>query len=282
MTPTPVSNTSAVSPSPSGGTLPQFGTFYRDMGHGRYDSSPATAGPWSPKTQHGGPLSALMGRALERHAPRPGFRVARISLELARPVPVADLQVEVRTVRSRARTELLEGEITSDGQVVLIARAWRMIASPDDTTQLRREPGGPPLPGPQSPHTMTGAHVEGYIAAMEWRFESGKGFDTAGPGIVWARQRIPLVSDEPDTPRTRALTLTDSSWPVAFELDHNRQFMINTDVTLALHREPIGEWLCVRSATAASPGGSGLALGQLDDTAGDCGRILQTLLVTQR
>ncbi|MGV9349864.1 thioesterase family protein [Streptomyces spiralis] len=271
-----------MSPSPSGGVVPVSAAFYRDLGHGSYESSPATAGPWSPKTQHGGPPSALMGRALERHAPRQGFRVARISLELARPVPVADLQVNVRTARSGARTELLEGEITSGGQLVLMARAWRMIASPDDTPQLRPEPIAPPLPGPQPPHGMAGAHVEGYIAAMEWRFEPGKGFDTTGPGTVWARQRIPLVAGEQDTPLTRALTLADSSWAVAFELDHVQRLVINTDVTLALHREPIGEWLCVRSATAASPGGSGLALGQLDDTVGDCGRILQTLLVTQR
>jgi hypothetical protein len=93
---------------------------------------------------------------------------------------------------------------------------------------------------------------------------------------------VPLVAGEADTPLTRALTLADSSWAVGFELDHRKGFVINTDVTLALHREPVGEWLCLRSATAASPEGSGLALGQLDDLAGDCGRVLQTLLVTER
>lgn len=92
----------------------------------------------------------------------------------------------------------------------------------------------------------------------------------------------PAGGGEEDTALTRALTLADSNWAVGFELDHQRRLVINTDVTLALHREPVGEWFCVRSATAASPGGSGLALGQLDDSAGDCGRILQTLLVTER
>lgn len=283
MKPKPASDISATpSPRLPARTLPLSEAFYRELGHGRYESSPSTAGPWSPKTQHGGPPSALIGRALEQHAPRPGFRIARMTLELPRPVPVADLQVKVRTVRSGARAELLEGEITSDGQPVLLARAWRMIASPDDTPQLRPEPGPPPLPGPQSPHTMTGAYLDGYIAAMEWRFEPGKGFDVTGPGTAWARQRIPLVSGQPDTPLTRALALADSSWAIAFELDYRARLVINTDVTLALHREPIGEWLCVRSATTASPGGSGMALGQLDDTAGDCGRILQTLLVSER
>ncbi|MFD0168352.1 thioesterase family protein [Streptomyces decoyicus] len=256
--------------------------FYRSLGGGRFESSSATGGRWSAKAQHAGPPSALLGRALEGHEAREGFRVARVTLELPRPIPVGELHVEVRTLRSGGRTELIEGRLTSDGNTVMLGRAWRVAISPADTPQLRPEPGPPPLPQPQAPHTMAGAHVDGYIAAVEWRFESGKGFDTPGPGMAWARQRIPLVAGEPDTPLTRARTLADSSWAVAFELDHFRQLVINTDITLALHREPVGERFCIRSSTASSPAGSGLALGQLDDTTGDCGRILQTLLVAGR
>lgn len=257
-------------------------SFYRKLGDGRYESTPATAGPWSPRAQHAGPPSALLGMAMERHAARPGLRIARFTVELPRPIPVGDVEVAVRTVRSGGRTELLEGEMRADGQPVMFARAWRVVASPAGTPRLRHDPPAPPLPGPQPPHTMEGAHLDGYIAAMEWRFEEGAGFDVPGPGTAWVRQRVPLVSGESDTPLTRALTVADSSWAVAFELDHQHGMVINTDVTLALHRDPVGEWLCLRSATSASPGGSGLALGRLDDASGDCGRILQTLLVTQR
>jgi Thioesterase-like superfamily len=257
-------------------------SFYRDLGHGRYASTPATAGPWSPKTQHGGPPSALLGRALERHDPRPGLRISRVTLDLPRPVPVGELQVRTRTLRSGSRAELLEGELTSDGQPVLLARAWRLVASPEDTPELRPEAAPPPLFPEQPPQAMAGAYLGGYIRAMEWRFEPGRGFDASGPGTAWARQRVPLVADEADTPLTRALTVADSTWAVAFELDHVRRLVINTDVTLALHRDPVGEWLCLRSATTASPDGSGLAVGRLDDATGDCGRVLQTLLVAER
>ncbi len=259
------------------------GAFYRPLGGGRYASGPATAGPWGPETQHAGPPSALLGRAMARHGDRPDLRISRITLELPYPVPVGELHVEVETVRSGGRTELLEGRITADGRPVLLARAWRTVASPDDTPALSPLPPAPPLPGPQAPHTMKGAYLDGYVAAMEWRFPGpDTGFDTLGPGTAWVRQRIPLVEGEEDTPLTRALTVADSSWAVGFALDHHRRLVINTDVTLALHRDPVGPWLCLRSATAASPGGSGLALGHLDDTAGDCGRILQTLLVSER
>ncbi|MDN3270519.1 thioesterase family protein [Streptomyces sp. MA15] len=265
---------------PSPEALPD--AFYRELGGGRYESTPATAGPWSAKSQHAGPPSALVGRALERHAPRPGMRIARVTVELLRPVPVADLAVKVRTVRSGGSVEVLEGEVTAAGATVLLARAWRLVASPRATPSLQPVPPAPALPGPQPPHTMAGAHPDGYIAAMEWRFEDGRGFDSLGPGTAWARQRIPLVAGAPDSPLTRALTVADSSWAVGFELDHHSNLVINTDMTLALHRDPVGEWLCLRSHTAASPEGSGLALGQLDDALEGCGRVLQTLLVTER
>lgn len=256
--------------------------FYTGLGHGRYKSTAATAGPWSADTQHAGPPSALLGLEMERYARRANLRIARITFEIPRPIPVGELQVDAHVVRSGGRTELLEGRVTSEGETVLLARAWRVVASPTGTPQLRPEPSPPPLPEPQPPHVMAGSYVDGYISAMEWRFASGEGFDTVGPGTAWARQRIPLVTGEADTPLTRALILADSTWAIAFELDHVRQLVINTDVTVALHREPVGEWLCLRSATAASPTGSGLAWGNLDDADGDCGRVLQTLLITDR
>jgi hypothetical protein len=256
--------------------------FYRDLGDGCFESTAATAGPWSPKTQHAGPPSALLGRAFERFGGPSDLRVARVTVEIPRPVPVGDVRVEVRSVRSGARTELLAADLTSDGQPVMLARAWRVAPSPTDTPVLRTEPDPPPLPSPQPDHGMAGAHVDGYISAVEWRFLDGGSFDTPGPGAAWARPRIPLVDGETHTGLTRVLTLADACWAVAFELDRTRQFTINTDISIALHREPAGEWFCMRSATVASPAGSGLAVGQLSDRDGDCGRIMQTILVADR
>ncbi|ALG08522.1 thioesterase family protein [Kibdelosporangium phytohabitans] len=253
--------------------------FYQDLGDGRYASSPATAGPWSPRTQHAGPPSALLGRALRRFGGRTDLRVARITLEIPKPVPVGEVRVDVRALRSGKRTDLLEGELLADGEPVMLARAWRMAPSPDHTPEVRRQPPPPAVPGPQPDHGLSGAHNDGYLSAIEWRFLDGGTFDTPGPGAAWARQRIPLVEGEKDTALSRVLTLADASWAIGFEIDHRHQFVINTDVTVALHRDPVGEWFCMRTSTTTSPGGSGLAVGQLSDENGDCGRIMQTVFI---
>ncbi|MGH7910220.1 MAG: thioesterase family protein [Candidatus Dormibacteraceae bacterium] len=261
----------------------QEDAFYRRLGGDRFASSPRTAGPWGPDTQHAGPPSALLGRILQECAPRPELRLARITLEIPRPVPVGELEARARVVRSGGRSELLEGEIRAAGVTVMTARAWRIARAPEDTPSLRLDRPAPGVPAaPASPPAMRGAYVLGYMAAMEWRLARGGSFDDPGPGIAWARQRIPLLAGEEDTGPTRALTLADSSWAVGFELDLRRQFAINTDLTLALYRDPLGQWLSLQSATAASAGGSGLARGTMGDERGEVGVVLQTLLVSDR
>jgi hypothetical protein len=104
--------------------------FYHRLAPGRYQATVATAGPWSPQAQHAGPPAALLARAIEHTEPRAGFRVARISIELPRPIPLGELEVATQVVRSGARSDLIDGMLTSTGRPVLLARAARIAPSP--------------------------------------------------------------------------------------------------------------------------------------------------------
>lgn len=251
-------------------------------GGGRFASSPATAGPWSSGLQHGGPVSGLVGRAFERHDPVPGTRVARVTVEILSPVPVAPLEVSVRVVRPGRRIAHLEAEIAHEGRTVVRASAWRIMAAPAHLEPVVHAPAPPPRPETTPPFGRWGdLHVSGYLAAMEWRLVRGS-FGEPGPGTVWARSRIPLVAGEPDTPLVRALTLADSASGVGSQLDLSKWLIINTDVTVALHRDPVGAWLCMAASLDASPGGSALCTASLADASGEFGRAAQTLLVDER
>src|SRR6266545_5598257 len=100
--------------------------FYLPLGDGRFESTPATAGPWSADAQHGGPPSALLARAFERLEPDPNQRLARLTVEILRPVPVRPVTVAARIVRPGRRVTLLEGSLRVDGQDYLLARGWRI------------------------------------------------------------------------------------------------------------------------------------------------------------
>ncbi|TYK53526.1 thioesterase family protein [Actinomadura decatromicini] len=261
---------------------PPAPAFYEPLGGGRFASTPATAGPWSPGLQHGGPVSGLIGRAFERHDPVPGTRVARVTVEILSPVPVAVLDVAVRVVRPGRRVAHLEGEVRHEGRTVVRATAWRILAAPERLEPVVHAPGPPPLPGATPPFgDWEDLHVGGYVAAMEWRPVEGH-FTRPGPGTIWARPRVPLVAGEADTPLVRALTLADSASGVGSQLDLAKWLIINTDVTVALHRDPVGEWLCMAASLDASPGGSALCHATLADASGEFGRALQTMLVDDR
>ncbi|CNF54788.1 Protein of uncharacterised function (DUF3705) [Mycobacterium tuberculosis] len=255
--------------------------FYRPLGDGRFAGTAATAGPWSPDLQHGGPVSALIGRAFERHDPAPGTRIARVTVEILSPVPVAELQVSVRVARPGRRVAHLEGEIVHEGRTVVRATAWRILTAPSHLSPVVHAAPPPPLPDSTLPfEPWRDLHMDGYLSAMEWRLVDG-GFGRPGPGTTWARARVPLVAGETDSPLVRALTLADSASGVGSQLDLSKWLIINTDLTVALHRDPVGEWLCMAASLDASPGGSALCQATLADRSGELGRALQTMLVDE-
>lgn len=251
-------------------------------------ATPATAGPWSPDAQHGGPPSALAARALERHEPAEGQRLGRVTVDILRPVPVAKLTVRTRTVRPGRRVALLEAVLEADGQEVLHARGWR-IAIPDGQVPVIRGDGDaapPPLPEPdangqQLAARLPNAHTAGYLSAIEWRFLGG-GFEQPAPGRAWTRPRIPLVAGEDASPMCRALLVADSGSGVSAVLDPARFIFINVDLTVALPRDPVGEWLLLEAATTTGTQGTGVAEAALSDLSGRCGTALQTLLLAPR
>src|SRR5262245_8425707 len=87
-------------------SLPRAVTaLYEPNGDGRWQPSDATRGPWDPGAQHGGAPAALLGGLIERAEPGAAMRVARVTLELVRPVPLVPLRADVEVVRPGKRVQ---------------------------------------------------------------------------------------------------------------------------------------------------------------------------------
>src|SRR5690606_24029145 len=156
--------------------------------------------------------------ALERTEPRQGMALARVTVEILGPVPIAELEVETSVERPGRSVELLAGELRADGRAVLRARAWRVLGSPVGT------PEGPapveiPDAGEAPPPTLCATF--GYAHAVEWRWARG-GWEDRGPATVWTRMRIPLVEGEEPTPRQRVMVVADSGNGASNVLDWSR------------------------------------------------------------
>lgn len=240
-----------------------------------------TRGPWDDAAQHFGPPAALIGRALERCAPREDLRIARVTFEILKPVPIAALSVAARVARPGRSVELLDAELSADDGPVARASAWRIAVARDSAPSVALD--DPPPPGPQDAAEEPFFHRvdEGYGMAMEWRFAEGA-FREPGPAKTWLRMRFPLIEGEQPTPLQRVLIAADSGNGVSAALDPRRYVFINTDLIVQLVREPVTEWVMLDAVTRAHPDGIGLTETVLWDERGRIGRAAQTLLVRAR
>ncbi len=253
-------------------------SFYEQIDDTEFTSTARTAGPWSTKAQHGGPPSALLTRAIERHEPRDGHRLGSVCVDILRPVPIAPLHIHVRSIHTSRRTELLEATAQAGGKDVLIVRAWRLLGVPTEV--------------PSTPQTMSAnmaeipathdvnlpwANMDGYMSMIDWRTEQGR-FDEWGPAKIWARQRVPLLHGEEPSPWQRAMTVADSGSGVSMCLDPTRFPTINCDLNVVMHRDPISEWILLDSQTIIGAGA--FASTVLSDRRGPVGSATQTLLAS--
>lgn len=251
--------------------------FYEPLGDGRFSSTVHTTGPWSPLTQHLGPPSALMVRAMEQlPAPAP-MMISRVTVEILGPVPVAEVSVTAAVDRPGRSVELLSASLSAGGKVAARARAWRIIRSDTSSVAAAVEEA---LPPPSSGTVMTrpDGWGAGYLDIMEWRTLAGS-LGSLGPATVWARQGVPLVGDEKPSGLQRLLTVADSGNGVSNRLEPGKWLFINADLTVHVYREPVGEWIGLDATTAIGPDGVGAAFSVLHDGAGAVGRGAQALLV---
>ena len=252
-------------------------SFFRPLGDDRWLATVHTTGPWDARFQHGGPPSALLGRAVEQTEPRDDVLVARMTVEILGPIPVGELTLRSRMVRPGRSVELVQAVLAADGRDVARAESWRVRR----TTNAGTAPATPAALPEAAPGIGKGAWIDGYLSAVEWRFVRGH-FTQPGPSAAWTRMLHPLVPDEEPSPLQRVLVVADSGNGISSELDLTTWLFINPELTVHLHREPVGEWVCLDATTTISPGGAGLATSVLSDLDGPVGVGAQTLLVSPR
>jgi acyl-Coa thioesterase superfamily protein/acyl-CoA thioesterase superfamily protein len=242
----------------------------------RFHATVSTTGPWFADAQHVGPPSGLLARALERVAAGPATQLVRVTVEVLGPVPAGEVHVTAAVERPGRAIELLAAEMNANGRTVLRARAWRLAAGDTAAVALGGAEALPP-PAQGVLQTQWGeGWLPGFIDAVEWRWVSGR------PGTAWLRQRVPLVAGEEPTPVQRLMVAADCANGVGAPLDLREWLFVNTELTVHLHRAPVGEWMGVSATTVVGPTGAGTVSALLHDERGHTARSAQALIVRPR
>ncbi|MDO8362682.1 MAG: thioesterase family protein [Actinomycetota bacterium] len=264
---------------------------FQRLDHDRFQPSEYTRGPWDPRAMHGGAPSALLAGVLQHVLADPAvdrspMHPARLTIDLERPVGLVPLTVHSSVVRAGKKVRVAEAALFDDAGTRL-ARASllgiRTVAEPIDISEavLGQAVAPPPLPSgpvPIGPSPFTDSDGPLFHShAVEHRFVRGA-MGVAGPATDWISLLRPVIEGEAITPLQRVAAAADFGNGVGAAVATPWSF-INPDLTITLQRLPIGEWVCLDSATYFSIHGVGTAESELWDTHGRLGRSLQNLLV---
>ncbi len=239
-------------------------------------------GPWSPDALHGGPVAALVARAGEDHPGNraDGLQLARMTLELLRPVPVLPLTVSTSVLKSGRKAQVLDLTVRAGGTEVAVARVLRLKrAGAGQALAPSGDEAPPPLPDDCPPRApMFNRYPAFHNEGVEMRFVAGTG-ELPGPATVWIALACPVVAGEDPTAWQRAAAVADFGNGVSNELDFRTASFVNADLTVSLHRPPVGEWVCLDARTRFGTPGIGAAESALWDVRGRIGRAVQSLVV---
>jgi hypothetical protein len=238
-----------------------------------------TEGPWSPDAQHGGPPAALLAGAIESAASDGDMVVARLTIELLRPVPLEPLTIATEVLRPGKKVQLVSSSLYHDGQKVAQALGLKIRAKQIDFRHEVADPVSIPSPDQGRPANFFDKPGAFASEAVEIRMLEGD-FAEPGPGRAWIRLLVPLVEGEETTAVQRVTAAADFGNGVGNLVGRTRSWIfINPDLTIRLARPPIGEWFLLDSATRIHDTGTGLASSRLADERGWLGEAAQSLLV---
>jgi hypothetical protein len=242
--------------------------------------------PWSAASQHGGPVNALMARAVEAAAMETGLQPVRLVVDLLGPVPLKPLRVEAGMPHRSRRTAQVDAALLDDERPVARASALLLAASEPGAHRPSWVEPEPSLPKPES--------LEGRPLLSRSPPERPPGFHFSlevrmvpEQVAAWLTTPLDLVEGQTISAFERAVALADltggltgrvSSGEQPPAADARRPSFINTDTSLHLERMPTGRWVALDKIQLSDRDGIGIAAVRLLDEQGRFGIAQQSLL----
>src|ERR1700745_3936907 len=170
----------------------------------KVEVSPKAAGPWDPHMQHGSAPAALCVWAAEAIPTPVEMRIARVTIDLMRPVPLVALTLHTEVLRTGRKIQLCAVRLLADGVVVVAASVLKVrrqaMPRPSDIADLPVT-----LPGPDHSREYPAQFSNSpFVTGMQLRAARGA-FGVPGPGAIWYRVVRPLIEGENVSQAMRAV-----------------------------------------------------------------------------
>jgi Thioesterase-like superfamily len=237
-----------------------------------------TQGPWNPGHQFGGSPAALLATLIEQVPTLVPMQIARLSVDLLRPVPLEELTADIRVVREGKRIQVVAGALLAGSTEVARCSALRIRQI--DLGDHDLPAGACPNPLPSSPRPTDEEPFQvvappGSRLAVEYLFEGAGGYFREP---TWVRLRVDVVAGQPVLPVARLAYTAD----LASGIGQTRGLpvrAINADLTVNVLRYPEGEWLSLDGRGWMSRAGIGQVQATISDTVGVAATVSMARLV---
>lgn len=247
--------------------------------------TPLTGSAWGPNMQHGGPVAALLTRAMEQLDPRPDTRITRVHVDILGAVPLDPVRVTAHVERPGRRIQLLGAElateVTGTWRPVARALAWQLATQPTAEVAHRADPAVAPPDSAQGQVLLPEDWQQGFVTALDFRLTGPIGAP-GRPTLAWISLTVPLVQGETTSPLQAVMAISDTANGVGARLDHRQWTYLNTDLSVLLFEAPVGPWFGIEAETSVGSTGIAMSSAVLHQPTGPLGRISQNVLVERR
>jgi hypothetical protein len=243
----------------------------------------AALGPWSSQALHGGAVAALLASRLTV----PDRTLARLTVELLAPVPLAPLDLSVGESSGGFRVKRQEAALSHNGRVVAIGRSLTVRRAELDLPPASLEHSSPfdPAEAPPLDHPRSEA-----ADAVGWPY-----FDSLAAAVKvvsraegagwrqWARLLLPVVDGTEVTWVETAVVAADfAQFAAGARLPYRDWTFLNSELTVHLAREPASPWVGIHCDAVVQPTGTGFNVAEIYDSLGRFGRSASTIVVDRR
>ena len=115
----------------------------------------------------------------------------------------------------------------------------------------------------------------------ETRPIAGSSFGGSGRKRMWIRETIPLVAGEALTPFVRVASAADIASPLSMSSELGLGY-VNADISLYLHRLPVGEWIGWEVCDHGNAAGVGVGECRVYDERGPIGKSVVCAVANPR